>query len=667
MAVEVANITLWLASFVPGLALSWLDGNLKCGNSLIGVADVGVVARGDSFMFSDPVTLAMDAATAKHRELAGILDQTPDEVQRSREVAAELTEITSGLHTVFNLWAAEPFGLEGARRLDPTAVLEQRDQLSPANQRTVARSADIAEDHQFFHWSLEFPSIFHRDRPGFDVLVGNPPWEEVKLEELGFYALRAPGLHGVNDGQERRRRIAKLDEENPDWRAVLHSQQKQLATARRFLSRAGGYELQGGGDTDLYQLFCERYTGLVRPSGRLGVVLPRSALVTQGAEGFRHWLLSNTTVRRVDVIKNSKKWAFPITAQYTIALLTMHSVPPQSDSVFETTGPSASLSDFYKASNNSGVDIRVDSLGRSRLIQAQPSQRHSDTLAKIRRGTEFGELQKPEIEISRISPSAASHPVPYTELHATQQKEKFEHPQGTNRVPVWRGMSFHQYDPHGDKPAGYADWEEISEWTHLRRARARIFKRMFPERELKDARSNPMLKARIAYRAINRATDPRTIVACLVPPRTPLTNAAPYLLFRDWEVLELSAVLATLNSVTFDWQARRYVEMNINIFILNMLCFPKWDNTDWRRIGEFAARLSCVDDRFADFAAEAGVEYGPLTDAQRDDMRAEIDALVAQGYGLDIDELRFIFTDFTVDAVPEKYRELVVAKFEALL
>ena len=47
-------------------------------------------------------------------------------------------------------------------------------------------------------------------------------------------------------------------------------------------------------------------------------------------------------------------------------------------------------------------------------------------------------------------------------------------------------------------------------------------------------------------------------------------------------------------------------------------------------------------------------------------MRAEIDALVAQGYGLDIDELQFIFTDFTLDAVPEKYRELVIAKFEAL-
>ena len=75
-------------------------------------------------------------------------------------------------------------------------------------------------------------------------------------------------------------------------------------------------------------------------------------------------------------------------------------------------------------------------------------------------------------------------------------------------------------------------------------------------------------------------------------------------------------------------------------------------------------RLSCVDERFADFAAEAGVEYGPLTDAQRSVMRAEIDALVAHAYDLTEDELRFIFTDFTENAVTPAYRRLVLEKFE---
>ena len=65
------------------------------------------------------------------------------------------------------------------------------------------------------------------------------------------------------------------------------------------------------------------------------------------------------------------------------------------------------------------------------------------------------------------------------------------------------------------------------------------------------------------------------------------------------------------------------------------------------------------------FAADAGVECGPLTDAQRHDMRAEIDALVARAYNLTADELRFIFTDFTENAVSPAYRRLVMEKFEA--
>ncbi len=666
MAVEVANITLWLASFVPGLALSWLDGNLKCGNSLIGVADVGVVARGDSFMFSDPVKLAMDAATAKHRELAGILDQTPDEVQQSREVADELTEITSGLRTVFDLWAAEPLGLDGARKLDPTAVLEQRDQLSPANQTTVVRSSNIANDHQFFHWSLEFPSIFHRERPGFDVVVGNPPWEEVTIEELAFYAIRDPGLRGVSDGLERNKRISELDNERPDWRASLKSLQEELATSRNFYTEVGGYELQGVGDTDLYQLFCERYTHLVRVEGRLGVVLPRSALMTQGAAGFRRWLFEHSTVTSVDVLLNKGRWAFSMEPRYTVALLAASRNLSNGSTAFRTTGPTENLVDFLEAQSGAGVMVDSGSLGSSRIIQLLPSQRHANILTKIRRGTEFEELQSPENKISRISASVASHLVPYTELHATQQKRKFEHPPGQGRVPVWRGRSFDQYDPHGREPAGYADWNDVLGWLQQKRTRARVFKSLFPPEVLRDPKTHPVNNARIVFRDVTNRTNSRTVIASVVPPQTPLTNKAPYLVFSGWNPTGRAATLGVMNSLPFDWQARRYVETNMNFFLLNMFCFPEWESTNWQRIGELAARLSCVDDRFADFAAEAGVEYGPLTDAQRDDMRAEIDALVAQGYGLDIDELQFIFTDFTLDAVPEKYRELVIAKFEAL-
>ncbi|MYE06229.1 MAG: hypothetical protein F4Y04_03235, partial [Chloroflexi bacterium] len=278
MAVEVANITLWLASFVPGLALSWLDGNLKCGNSLIGVADASVVEREDDasqgFMFSDPVREAMDAAAAKHHELASILDQTPDDVQRSREVAAELSDVTSGLRTVFDLWAAEPLGLEKARMVDPILVLEEK-ALKDREQGLVDGSRGYADDHGFFHWPLEFPSIFHRDRPGFDVVVGNPPWRKVKFEMPKFLALHDPGFRGVRNALERDARAARLFEQHPHLLDLSEREQARDQLERQFFKAENGYTMQGSGDTDLYKLFCERYASLTRTSGQIGVVLPR--------------------------------------------------------------------------------------------------------------------------------------------------------------------------------------------------------------------------------------------------------------------------------------------------------------------------------------------------------------------------------------------------------
>ena len=665
MAVEVANVTLWLASFVPGLALSYLGSNLKCGDALIGVADPQVVGASDSpLLTGQPVEAAMRSAAELQRQLAEIPDRTPEEVKRSEELNAGLADATEGLRNAFNLWAAEPLGLEGARYTleNHAASIVGRNEPGETAE-AIERAMGIAGRYRFFHWPLEFPGVFHRERAGFDVVVGNPPWNEITIEELAFYALRDLGLRGMPNPADRKKRVAELDTQHPDWRKEFEAQQAQLATLRKFFSTVGGYQLQGVGDKDLYQLFCERYTHLVRQGGRLGVVLPRTAFLAEGVRGFRKWLFDQTTVTTVDFLLNAKRWAFDMEPRYTVALLTGSHQSPNETTAFYVTGPSGGLKEFQNSTSQGGVSVRVSSLDGSHVVPLVQTQLHSDVLTKMRRGVQFDALRNPENQKTSKDPSAASRPVPYTELHETQQKGLFSHLEGD---PVWKGRSFGQFDPHGDEPAGYCHWEELVNYLQGRRMKSRIFKGLFSKQILQDPDSLPVHQCRVAFRDVARATDSRTVISCLVPPRTPLTNKAPYLLFPGWNYLAQASVLGVMNSTPFDWVARRYVETNMNYFILNMLTFPDQDNTPWERIGRLAARLSCADERFADFAAEAGVECGELTPTQRSDMRAEIDALVARAYGLTADELRFVFTDFTENAVPQIYRDLVLEKFEGL-
>ena len=301
----------------------------------------------------------------------------------------------------------------------------------------------------------------------------------------------------------------------------------------------------------------------------------------------------------------------------------------------------------------------MSALGASRVPPLVPAQRHADVLAKMRRGVQFDSIQSPEI--LQNSSAAASRLAPYTELHETQQRSFFSHASG---IPVWKGRCFDQYSPHGNELAGYAVWNDVLEYVQNKRKRSPVFRRMFTTVILNDPDTHPIQSSRIAFRDVTRSTDSRTIRACLIPSRTPLTNTAPYLIFNGWSLAAQAYVLGVMNSVPFDWLARRYVETHVNFFLLKILTFPCLENTPWQRIGKLAARLSCVDDRFSEFANESGVECGPLTDAESAAMRAEIDALVAHAYDLSADELRFIFTDFTENAVSPAYRGVVMDKFE---
>ena len=680
MAVEVANVTLWLASFVPGLALSWLGSNLKCGDALIGVADPSVVGASDSPMFTgQAVTEAMTRAASLQRKLAENPDRTPDEVKRSEALSADLHGATAGLRSAFDLWAAEPLGLDGARHTLETnaeAIIAHDEGKTAEIAGATAGASRIAGQYRFFHWSLEFPSVFHRERRGFDVVVGNPPWNKVKFEMPSFLALHDPGIRGLRSGLERDERAERLFQQRPELRQEIEETKRQIEEQRKFFRPENGYTIQGSGDTDLYKLFCERYASIARKQGFIGVVLPRVAFLNDGSRGFRRWFFKACRPSRIDALLNNRHWAFDIHPQYSIALVTAQVEVSVSGSV-TVTGPARNEREFAACIAGKGVQVDLATLASwtpapmgdsvkepTWELPLLPTASHVSVLSKLRRGVRFDQLQAPRSENVSTGRAAAPNLILYTELHSAQQRSLYTHPAGGGRTPVWKGSSFDQYDPHGNDPAGYGNPEAVEEFLQAKRSKSRTFRKGLDKDGTHSSTILSIRSARVVFRHVARATDSRTIIACLVPPSVPLTDAVHCVAFPNWAPIFQAGALGVMNSIPFDWLSRRHVEANVNYFIFYGLTFPPLANTPWGRIGTLAARLSCVDERFADFAVDAGVECGPLTDAQRNDMRAEIDALVAHAYDLTEDELRFIFTGFTENAVSPAYRKLVMEKFE---
>ena len=655
MGAEVAKLSLWLASFVPGLSLAYLGRNVAVGDALIGVGDPKPLLD-EAPLFKQPLQQALNEATEAVRKLAEIDDSTPKRWKASQAADKEAQDATRGIKRLFNLWTAEQFGLDGARE----DVATHGAAVVSGERRTderVRQAQELAERHQFLHWPLAFPQVFSRPSPGFDVVVGNPPWEEVTVEELSFYGLYRPGIAALAE-KERRQWVKELVQERPELADRLQARQTRLLEYRQALAgpdpRAQRLRA-GGGDPDLYKYFCQRYRMLVRDRGFAGVVLPRTAFVAKGSKPFREWLYQGSTTRRVDFLLNRRRWAFDTHPQYSIALVVAQRGRPTAGHRVSVAGTAESKNMWAEQAASPGVRLAPSTFGPGWETPLVRSQTEADLLARVRTGALF-----PHGSDRRWSC------FPVAELHE-KKDEKLWVREGDARL--WKGESFGQYDPHGygerSLPLTEALWAKV-QGPKLRPGFASLLATELPLAERRRSVLADISRDRLCLRDVTNRTNSRTVIACLVPKGIFLTNTAPYLSFPTGDELARAACLGVMNSLPFDWQARRFIEMHVNFFLLEALYVPSLTDDDYAQIARAAARLSAVDDRFADFARETGVECGPLPDADRAELRVEIDARVARAWRLRPADLAVIYEDFTHNALPPAYRTRLTRRLEEL-
>lgn len=647
MGAEIAKVSLWLGSFVPGLSLGYLDHNVQVGNSLIGVARPESIAppgteHGQAVLFGDALSEAIIDAAAQAARLRSIEDRTPQEVEASRSADEALHERVAAAARVLDLWTAQPLGLAGARE---EALQQGREIIAGQASLLADEAGELARRHGALHWPLAFAEVFARERPGFDVVVGNPPWEEVNLDELTLYAFYRPGLRALPE-TARFEAIDALLQERPEIAGRVLVERGRFAALRAYLGSDSGYAA-GPGNADLYEFFCQRYQELLRKGGRLGVVLPRSVFLAKGSAEFRHWLFHEAVPRRVDFLLNAGRWAFDAEPRYTSALLSAERRSPDAADVLEVAGVARSAAEFSAQSLAPGLRLERSALGPELEIPLLPSQAAADLLAKLRTGRPF--------------PYGGGRwrcfPV-QGDFNETSDRPLWR--DATSGRPLWKGESFDQFDSHGAGARICAASDEALAKARKSRPGAKsLLAGEVPVAVRRQAGERTLERARVAFRDVSRATDSRTVRACLVPPEHFLTNKAPYLTFVDEDPSAEAACLALMNSLVFDWQARRFVETNLNFFIVEGLRLPDLGHEDFQTLARAGARLSCPDERFADFAAAMGVEAGLLNPDERLALRAEIDACVARACGLTGGELEVVFGDFTLDAVSGAYRDEV--------
>jgi hypothetical protein len=685
LAVQLARLAVWIHTFVPGLPLSLLDRNLVKGNSLIGIGTVDEIQKrfeqADMDLFRVDAKALLADATEPLVRLAQISDATYADIERARKAIREAQKAVEPAKALCDIITALPLAsitpddarvTRGMTRAEQTAAATKARRWEEANEPFRAfqfgewekikqsivgspvhkRAIELLENTDARHFPISFPEVFLRDRAGFDCVLGNPPWEEITIEEKGFWTRYFPGLKGIRQ-REYEVQCESLRKERGDLFRIFEKEMQEAKTLRQIL--ATGVHSMGTGDPDLYKAFVWRFWDLTRSqSGEVGVVLPRSALSAKGSEGFRKGLFDQQAGIDCCVLVNTAEWVFDgVDPRYTISLTNFTKSEDRADEIL-LRGPFANKETFDKEHGDpdSVTSEQVLSWNDSASLPLLPDQDSLGVFLQLRKSPRITSDVPKEWKFA-----------PSTDLHATADKplmdlESDKCPKGF--WAVFKGESFDIWTSDTGTYYAWAKPETIID--KLQDKRLRTFEREsspfygISRKEAQDIKTLPCYRARIAFRDVTNRTNTRTFVTALVPPKCFLANQGPYFVRVRGDESDEAYLLGVLSSLSLDWYARRFIELHANFYLVEPLPVPRPEKTSIlrKRVIELAGRLACQDNRFKEWAEAVGVECGPVDPAVKEEMVHELDALVAHLYGLNKKQLTHIFETFHVgwDYIP---------------
>lgn len=654
MAVELARLALWIHTFVPGLPMSNLDHGLINANSLTGIGTIDEAldalqpGRGpaDVGLFDEILTDQLASAKTLLVDVANASEANKAEVEEGARMLAQAREAADTARRIFDAAVAARIGW-----IQPGLILDEE-----SLQLILKRSevSDVSGGLQPAHMPYLFPEVFLREGAGFDVILGNPPWEKLHVEEHQWWGLRLPGLRSMPTKQ-RDVALKAFRSSRPDLEAEYAGEIERVGAMAEAVS-SGPFAGLGAAHLDLYQAFAWRNWQLLRNGGRSALVLPRGALSGSGLAAWRREILASGSFADVCFIENAGRWAFDMEPRYTIGLSV---VEKGGDAVVRWSGPFSSEKEFLSGaerlaevpgsefaswSNTAAFPLIPDPVSAQVFRQMKTNPRFD----AVRPGWEFRPIQG--------------------DMNASGDKSVMEFdtdsPQG--RIPIVAGASYNIWDPNAGTPFAYGDPAVLR--PHLttklsgavRNSRSAYKGLKFPPKTL------PLDKARIAFRDIARATDTRTAIPCLLPPGTAAVHQSPLLVRRQGDETAEAFLLGVMSSIPFDWGARRWVELHLTFELLNPLPVPAYDADSvlCQRVAEISARLAAVDARYSEWADAVGVSIGSVAAPDKDSLLAELDAIVSLLYGLTEDQVEHLFATFhrgwnyetRLDSVLQHYR-----------
>ena len=699
MAVELTKVALWIETVDPGLPLGFFDAQIRCGDALLGVFDLKVLEQGIPDAAYKPLTgddkdVARYYAQKNKRETAekdriakgfgfnrahdlmrdfeALRAMPEDTVEQIEAKAARLRALTAQgasawqLETACDLYVsafllpktkggthAGPDGMprRGAETVPTSGTLwEWLRGVQPFGP-LFGGGIDAARAARAFHWPLEFPDVMQRG--GFDVVLGNPPWDKLSPDHKEFFSVFDPEVRFLSPSDQKVVFDKLLEDPLIAKRWDKHC--RDLYAAVKFMKTSGRYRLfaaghLGKGDFNAYRMFVETALAATKPGRVAAQFVPEGLYNGANATAIREELLEHFQLEKIAGFENTKGIWFP-------------SIDTRSKFCLYIAKRGGQTKSFQASFRINSSDRLSDFLvGHALKIPKEVLLRFSPDAKTV---MEFVAQE----DINVCSKMYAAYPTLgekidgqyfrdyMREIDMTNNQKWFT--EDENEVPLFEGRMIDLYDYRAKKYVSgrgrAAVWEEL--------AFSDPGKRIGPQWHIKreplvDARKRRMERFRIAYGWVASPTNQRSLITTIVPAGVICGNSVPTILLENGSDLDQLLFVGCANSLCMDFIVRKRVSLNLAHSIVDTLPFPrKFQETPAAQ--EIASRvfsLCAVGDEMADYRKslwEANLipRNQPLEidPERRAVLAAEIDVLVAREvYGLTKREMLYILDPINI-------------------
>lgn len=712
MSVELCKVSLWLEAVEPGKPLSFLDHHIQCGNSLLGATRQCILKGLPEEAFDALAGDDKKACTALRKRNKAHLDRvfasmgtlkvgTQDNLLAEQwrkdfetlmnlaappnldampaNTIAELEAQEKAYHhwigsgdwqrkkLLFDMWCAafvapryfpERKDRPGSFEDTPTGIISSmiQDFASGRQNSDVAQTIarQMAEQYQFFHLAVSFPEV--EAKGGFDVVLGNPPWERIKLQEKEWFAAIRPDIAEARNAAVRKKMIAALEKDNPALHAAYMQALRAVDGQSHFLRNSGRFPLCGRGDINLYTVFAENMRNMLNDSGRLGCIVPSGIASDDTTKFFFQDLVEKKSLVSLFDFENREKIFPAVDSRIKFSLLTCGNggaaLADQADFVFFAHGTDE-LQDQERRFTLSPHDIELLN-PNTRTCPIFRSKKDAELTKAVYRRVPVlirearGKLPEENpwgIKFNRMfDMSNDSH------LFRTQEELEaegwelhgniFVRPDDGSRhyLPLYEAKMVHQFN---HRWATYDDIDEVRDTT-LEERRDRTFsvrpRYWVNAKDVRDKLEDAKWRHKwmMGWRDICRSTDERTVVGGVFP-LGGVGHTLPLWMSFSRQCFYLPAIL---NSIVCDFFARLKVGgLHLTFFIAKQLpvispdfldC-PFMMQPDFTVAGWLKPRileLTYTAEDLRPFAEDMGYDGEPFVwdEERRFQLRAELDA-----------------------------------------